>query len=173
MSEAMTLDEAIRTSLEYEARVRDLYEEAAHAATEDSGRTFFEKLAKEEQGHLDYLNDRYAEWERDGKVAEADLETILPPRQEIRDGFERLTKKAGDYDWSVELGMLKKALQLEAETGGFYKRMVAELDIEGQRLFQRFLEIEETHYDIVQLQIDALQGGGFWFDAMEFDLEGA
>ena len=100
------------------------------------------------------------------------METILPPRETIRAGFERLEKKATDYDWTIELGMLKKALQLEAETGGFYKQMVAELPADGQRLFARFVEIEETHYDVVQLQMDALTGAGFWFDSMEFDLEG-
>ncbi|MHC4469996.1 MAG: ferritin family protein [Planctomycetota bacterium] len=173
MSESMTLDEAIRTALEYETRVRDLYQDAANQATEETGKKIFGRLAQEEQGHLDYLNDRYAEWERDGKIEEQELETILPPREQIREAFARLERKAGDYDWTIELGMLKKALQLEAETGGFYKRMVAELDVEGQRLFSRFIDIEETHYDVVQLQMDALTGAGFWFDAMEFDLEGA
>ncbi len=38
-------------------------------------------------------------------------------------------------------------------------------------LFDRFLEIEEGHVTIVQGELDAVQGLGFWFDVMEFSLE--
>lgn len=169
--EPLTLDGAIRTALEYETRVRDLYEEAAAKATEDTGRRIFGTLAREEQGHLDYLNSRYEEWQASGKVEEVDLETYLPPIQRLRDGVEGLERKMTDHDFSLEIEMLKKARELESETGLFYKRMVSELDHEGKVLFQRFLEIEDAHYDIVQLQLDALQSDGFWFDAMEFSLE--
>jgi hypothetical protein len=49
--------------------------------------------------------------------------------------------------------------------------MVGELSGERQRLFARFLEIEEGHVAIVQAEIDAVSGSGFWFDMKEFDLE--
>ena len=118
-----------------------------------------------------YLNTRFDEWERTGKVESAELATILPNREQIAAGVKTLEKKVSEYDWGVELGLLRNALNLESETGSFYKRMVAELDTEGQHLFQRFLEIEDAHYDLVQAQLDALQGNGFWYDYQEFSLE--
>ncbi len=170
-STPMTLERAIQTAIEYETNVRDLYQSAASQATEAVGKKIFEVLAKEEQGHLDYLMYRFDEWERTGTIESPKLATILPSREEIAAGVAKLEKAVEVKDWSVELDLLRKALEAESTTGAFYKQMVSELDADGQKLFQPFMEIEEAHYDIVQAQIDALNGMGFWFDFMEFDLE--
>ena len=42
---------------------------------------------------------------------------------------------------------------------------------EERALFQRFLEIEDGHHAIVQAELDAVQGLGYWFDVQEFKLE--
>ncbi len=49
--------------------------------------------------------------------------------------------------------------------------MVAELDGPGQQMFARFLEIEQGHRTIVQAQLDAVSGLGYWFDIQEFRFE--
>jgi rubrerythrin len=69
--------------------------------------------------------------------------------------------------------MLKKALHLEIEATNFFKRVVSELQADERHLFARFVEIEEGHEAIVQAEIDALSGLGYWFDYQEFKLEGA
>jgi hypothetical protein len=51
--------------------------------------------------------------------------------------------------------------------------MVTDLKDEERKLFNRFVEIEVGHEAIVQAEIDALTGLGFWFDYTEFRLEGA
>ena len=51
--------------------------------------------------------------------------------------------------------------------------MVSKLDGDGKTLFERFVEIEEGHQAIVQAEIDCVSGLGFWFDTLEFRLEGA
>jgi rubrerythrin len=76
-------------------------------------------------------------------------------------------------DYGAELELLKKALDLEIEATAFFRRMVAELDEEAQKLFARFVEIEAGHEAIVQAEIDALNGLGFWFDFTEFRFDGA
>ena len=130
----LTLDAAIHTALEYENRVRDMYLLAVEQATEETGQRIFQKLAKEEHAHVVYLEARFKEWEKDGKVAEVELETILPNREQLEAAKGRLEKKISDYDWTLEIELLRKARQMESETGQFYKQMVAELDEEGQRL---------------------------------------
>ncbi len=167
----LTLDQAIQTAIEYETNVRDLYRSAVEQATEETGKKLFARLADEEQGHLDYLVSRFDEWERTGKITSPELTMLVPNQEQIKAGMARLEKKMGEYDWHIELGLLKKALQVEAETGSFYKKMSRELSDEGAQMFSRFLEIEDAHYDLVQAQLDALNGPGFWFDFMEFDLE--
>jgi rubrerythrin len=67
--------------------------------------------------------------------------------------------------------MLQNAFKVEVETSQFYQQMVKELDIEGQRFFSRFLEIEEGHVALVQSEIDCLSNTGFWFDMREFSVE--
>ena len=52
----MTVEEAIVTALQYETKVRDHYLWATSEAGDPQGKVFFEMLAKEEQGHVDYLN---------------------------------------------------------------------------------------------------------------------
>ena len=66
---------------------------------------------------------------------------------------------------------MKKALDAETETSNFYKKMVEELPAEGQQMFSRFLEIEEGHVAIVQAEINALSGVGYWFDFTDISLE--
>ena len=169
--EKLTLDQAIQTSIEYETRVRDLYREAADGTADETGKKLFNVMCDEEQGHLDYLVSRFDEWERTGKIVSAELATLLPPRDVLDKGMSNLEKSVEDKDWTTELDFLNQALKLESSTGLFYKDMVEKMDLEGKQMFQRFLVIEDAHYDIVQAQIDALQNNGFWFDFMEFSLE--
>ena len=51
----MRPDEAIQTAITYETKIRDLYQDAAESTRDPAGRRVFSLLAREEQGHLDYL----------------------------------------------------------------------------------------------------------------------
>ena len=50
------------------------------------------------------------------------------------------------------------------------KALPEELFHQGKR-FALFLEIEEENLALVQAEIDAITGMGYWFDFREFDLE--
>ncbi len=168
----MDLEAAIKSALEYENHVEDLYEEAAKSATDDVARRVFQTLADEERGHVRYLESRLEEWQRTGAITTEGLETAFPPRDVIEEGVKKLiaTAEPRKRDCSIELGLLQQALDLEVQTSEFYARMVGELDAEGRRLFERFVQIEEGHKAIVQAEIDSVSGLGFWFDYQEFDL---
>ena len=166
----MTLEEAIKMALEYENKVRDTYFEAARQATDALGRRVFQVLGDEEQGHIDYLNSRLEEWQTTGQVTAERLDTVVPSPNVIESGVARLDSHMQKVDRGSELAMLSKALQLEVETGDFYRRMVEQLGEEG-KLFARFLEIEDGHRAIVQAEIDYLNRTGFFFDFQEFKIE--
>jgi len=72
---------------------------------------------------------------------------------------------------AIEAEYLRKALAAERETSAFYRTMVGEVAEEQRQLFARFLEIEEGHVAIVEAELDAVTGSGFWFGIKEFDLE--
>jgi rubrerythrin len=167
----MEVEKAIKTAIEYEIKVRDVYADAVKKTKNETARRVFQKLAGEEQGHIDYLKNRLSEWQKTGKLTPAKLETTIPTRGAIEDGVKKLEDKMQEPDKYGEAQMLTKALDVEIETSNFYQDMVSQLDSEPQRMFQRFLEIEEGHLALVQAELDQLNGTGFWFDFREFDLE--
>lgn len=169
----MTIEQAIKTGLEYEMQVRKVYSEAAKKFADPVARKIFGVLADEEDRHVAYLESRLDEWQRQGFVTAAKLETAIPSKPAIQSSVRRLQRRMAQQDYTAELEMLKKALQLEIEATSFFKRVVDELQADERRLFARFVEIEEGHEAIVQAEIDALTGLGYWFDFQEFKLEGA
>ncbi|MBZ0265017.1 hypothetical protein K8I28_10140 [bacterium] len=174
MSEAskpLSLEKAIKTALEFETKVRDVYNDAYENARDETGKRVFRVLAREEQGHLDYLNSRLQEWQKTGHIVPTKLESILPPREKIEDKVGTLERQMAVEDRGYELEMLEKALKVEKETSGFYKSVVDTMTDEGQEMFAQFLEIEEAHVAIVQAEIDAVSGNGFYFGISEFDME--
>ncbi len=168
----MDLKEALTTAIDYEHKVRDHYAAGAAQILDDQGRKVFETLAREEQGHVDYLESRLAEWRKHGKVESPELPTVLPTADWLEEARKRV-ERAPEKTIAVqgELDLLKTALELERQTSGFYRQLVETLPGEDRHLFERFLEIEQGHLTIVQAEIDHLNGMGTWFDVMEFDLE--
>ena len=166
----MTLEEAIKTAIEYEKKVRDTYLEAAKGTGEATSRKVFEQLGKEEQGHVDYLESKLEQWQKTGHVTPETLDTIVPSRAVIEKGMAKLDKHMSRKDYNNEVTMLRKALDMEIETSNFYKKMVDEMKADGE-LFSRFLEIEEGHQAIVQAELDYITQSGFMFDFMEFNQE--
>jgi rubrerythrin len=172
-SKAMKLDDAIKTALEYEAGVHKLYLEAMGKTTDPVAKRIFKVLADEEMGHLEYLQQRLDEWQKTGKITVAELGTVIPAKKAIDKSLKELRRdmKPKPTQQRPELELLKKALDAEIKTSNFYKEMVSALDGEGQRLFKRFVEIEEGHETIVQAEINTVSNLGFWFDTPEFRLE--
>jgi rubrerythrin len=170
----MNLHEALQTAIQHERHIRDHYGKGAEAITNAQGKKAFQTLAKEEQGHVDYLESRMGEWQKNGRVTSPKLGTILPPKWWLDETVANLYKTAAKQvaDKS-ELDLLKAALELEKQTSALYRDMVAKLPEGDRDLFARFLEIEDGHVEIVQAELDALSGLGYWFDMPEFALEGA
>lgn len=170
----MTLDEAIQKALDYERQVLAIYQAAA-AGSGGVGQSVFSALAQEEQGHVDYLEAKRREWADHGHVTAGDLETALPPGEAVAKAVaakaKALQSRSPEQAQSEELELLKRALVAETETSAFYEEMVATLDTAGQALFEPFLKIERGHRALVQAEIDALTGTGFWFDVAEFRFE--
>lgn len=166
----MTVEEAIKTAIEYETRVRDLYAEALDKATDENGRRIFKLMASEEQHHLDYLFARLATWQASGKLTVEGLRTALPSRQRIEEGAKSMEAQVSKKDYGTEINMLEKALEAEKVTSAFYRKMVSELPDDAQKMFAMFLEIEEGHLALVQAELDSVGKRGFWFGMQEFEV---
>ncbi len=168
----MELKEALITAIDYEHKVHDHYAKGAGEILDPRGKKVFATLAKEELGHVAYLESRLAEWLSTGKVSTPELPTVLPNVDWVQAGRAKVAREP-ERTIAVkgELELLKIALDLERQTSGFYGQLVDTLPAEYRGLFARFLEIEQAHLLIVQAEIDAIAGHGSWFDVMEFRLE--
>jgi len=167
----MNIEEAIKTALEYENKVTDVYQKYAGKFKSEIGKKIFETLAKEEEEHVAYLESKLAEWKETGKVTVEGMDTVVPSPEVIKKNVKNLKKIAKQDGVDTEIEYFEKALDMETKTSSFYKEMVAKLPADQQGLFERFVEIEEGHEAIVKAEIDNARGLGFWFDFMEFDLE--
>lgn len=168
----MELQDALGIAIQHEHRVRDHYTQGAQEILDPHGKRVFETLAREEQGHVDYLESRLVEWNRTGRLTTPELPTVLPAIQFVEAAKAKLEKEpTEELAVQSEMELLKVALELERTTSAFYQTLVDTLSGTHKQLFARFLEIEQGHLLIVQAEIDALAGHGHWFDFMEFDLE--
>ena len=169
----MELEKALKVAIGYEHKVRDHYAKSAAKILDPKGRQVFETLAREEQGHVDYLESRLQEWSRLGRVQPAALRSLLPTAEQVKAARKRArSEPASKVADKGEMELLKIALGLEKETSAYYRELVATLPGSDRELFSRFLDIEDGHVALVQAEIDALSGIGTWFDLMEFSLEG-
>ena len=167
----MNVETAIATAIEYENRVRDVYLDAAGQVEDPVGKGVLNVLAREEQNHVDYLNKVLVEWRASGQLLTERLETVIPPGGPVDKNVAGLKAKLADRERDSELTLLRQVLEVETETTTYYQSMVDQLPSDVQPLFARFLEIEQGHRGLIQAEIDALSGMGFWFDMPEFDLE--
>ena len=167
----MTIEEAIKTAIQYEKRVVQVYEEAARTSRDDIGKKIFAAFVKEEEEHVVYLANRLNEWKATGQVTAAALGTVIPSRERIDEGIKKLESRVARTAPEAEMRLLKRALDIEIETSAFYGRVVKELPPEHRPLFERFVEIEHGHQAIVQAEMNAVAGNGYWFDIPEISME--
>jgi rubrerythrin len=167
----VTIEEAIKTAIQYEKRVVQVYEEAARTSQDEIGRKIYAAFLKEEEQHVVYLVDRLNEWKSTGKVTAASLGTVIPSRDRIDEGIKKLESRVARTAPEAEMRLLKRALDIEVETSAFYVRVVQELPPEHRSLFERFVEIEQGHQAIVQAEMNSVAGNGYWFDVPEISME--
>jgi len=167
----MTLEEAIKTAIQYETKIRDVYRAAAQKVSEPAGKSFLETMAEDEQHHLDYLMDRLEHWNKTGKLTLPKLETAIPSGESMSKQMRRYKSEISKKARGDQKRILSRALKVEIETSEFYKEMVGEMTGQSQAMFARFLVIENRHIAAVQMQLDYATQTGYWFDMKEFDME--
>ena len=168
----MNIEEAITTAIQYEKRVVQVYQDAVRASQDEIGKKIFAAFVKEEEEHVVYLVGRLNEWKATGRVTPASLGTVIPSRERIDAGIKTLESRVARKAPEAETRLLKRALDIEVETSAFYARVVHELPAEHRALFERFVEIEHGHQAIVQAEMNAVAGNGYWFDIPEITMEG-
>ncbi len=167
----MNIETAIREAMHLEARIRDLYVDAYNNCDDPIGKQFFATLRDDEQYHYDFLNSRLDEWQTSGKFSTLDLEEVEFQFEETDRLMNRARQVMAEDDRKLHTQTLSKALKVEKDTSGFYEKLVNSLSNDAQKLFKRFLKMENNHIEAVQIELDYFMKTGYWFDFKEFDME--
>ncbi len=167
------MEEAIKIlniGIELEKTGLKNYIDYSFATKDETGKNMFLKLARDEFDHMTILERELKSlltnrcWVR-AEIPESILEKVAPKLRDIE-------KKKSEQGLK-ELDALKTALDGEKKSIAFYKGEQAKLkDTNGVEIFNRLVGMEESHYDMIQAQIDHIENTGFWFGIREFQLEG-
>jgi rubrerythrin len=163
--------EILRKAIEVEKNGLKTYLQFARETKDLSGKDMFILLANDEFDHMNLLEDMVKEYLHMEDVALpetvdlSEIEKIVP---KIRKKDLATVGKAG----ADELVALKMARDMEKNAIAYYERLYELVSDEKMRkLVRRLVEMEEGHYNIIQMQIDSITNSGFWFDIMEFSVE--
>lgn len=167
----MTVEEAIKTAIEYETKIRDIYQEACEMVSHPAGRRVLAMLRDDEENHIAYLKSRLELWQKTGTLSAEKLQSTIPPAGVIQKASEKVATHMLGQSEAGEQDVLSRALKMEMETSRFYRQMVQEMSGESQQMFANFLEIEENHIAAVRFELDYVMKSGYWFDFKEFDME--
>jgi rubrerythrin len=162
--------QAMKTAIEMEKSGHQFFAEASRNVRHEVGRRLFSRLAAEEVGHLQAFEKIFSEVS--GGIEWKDAIRGAKPSKRVP-YFDEARKQFKAEDLSVELDYLKKALDLERDAIKFFEQAVADADTpEAGEIFGRILEEEKGHYDLIQAEIDSINGSGFWFDVHEVYMDG-
>lgn len=167
----MNSHEIFATALQYEEKIRDFYRAAEKKIDDTRGKEIFRALGNDEQSHIDFLLYSREQLKANGAIDVNRLVTSIPTLKQLESGIEKLQTAIPDQMLGDSKSALAGALKLEKETSAFYRDACGQTKGEIKRVFEKLLEIEDRHVDVVQIELDHAQHNGMWFNFMEVDLE--
>lgn len=161
---------AMKTAIEMEVSGYKFFMDAASQVESEAGKKMFTRLGNEEIEHQKTFQKIFDEVTggSDWKTAVKSVQPAkrVPYFDEAREQFE-------PKDLKVELDFLNRALELERNAMQFFDKAVVEAENpEAAEVFKRIRDEEQVHYDLIQSQIDNLTQNGYWFDVMEYKMDG-
>jgi len=161
---------ALELAVEGEKAGLKQYLEYAWLTRNENGRGMFVRLALDEFGHMDLLERQLSSLAASGCWRPEPV-----PRSAIEDIVPRLAGRGPEVEGTrglTQLSALQTALDLENRARDFYR---AQADAAGEpaarEMFARLGDMEQSHADLVQAEIDSINRTGFWLSVPEFTLE--
>jgi len=161
----------LKTAIEIEDNGILTFLTYARQTKEAAGKDMFIRLALDEHEHRRILEKQLNQLQ-DGKpwqsiqIPKSEIEKVAP---KIREKQQRTRGEAG----LQEVDALNTALDLERKAVDYFSEQAANVsEPEAKELFIRLAKWEEAHFDIIQAELDFIQGNGFWFGIPEFKMDG-
>lgn len=162
--------QALTIAIEAEKTGLINYLNFAYQTKDGTGKNMFLRLAMDEFDHMRILEQQQQNLSKNDCFTPVTIESSV---------IEKLIPKLSEKDLKIrgkagidQLSALKTALKLEDEAIKFYKAQAeTSSDQNAQAMFERLVEMEQAHYELLQAEIDAIEKTGFWFNIREFSLE--
>ena len=161
----------LKTAIEVEKNGYETFKKLAEKTADENGKRMFTQLAKDEIEHKELLEKQLEHLHAGGSIKsvvipKSEVESLIP---KIREKQQRLKGEAG----LGEVDALTTALDLERKAGNFFREKAAELDNPDLKdMFIRLAEWEDSHYDLIQAELDSINSSGMWFGLPEFQMDG-
>lgn len=159
----------IETAIEAEKETLRTYIKSAIKISNTLGKNMFLKLALDELNHREILEKALKNMLEGGickfpEVPKNDVIKIVPDiENEIKESIH-----LGQDDLTV----LRIAQKVEQNGIDYYKDCVKNSwDEESKNMFSYLVKMEEEHYSLIQMQIDYIEGTGYWLGLREFTLD--
>lgn len=171
MSDQIIAVKALRTAIEIEDNGLLTFLKFARQTKDATGKNMFIRLAMDEHEHR-LIIEKQLNNLLEGKplinieIPKSEIEEIAP---KIREKQQRTRGESG----LLEIDALNTALDLERQAAKFFRDQANLVtDPEAKALFIRLAEWEDAHFDLIQAELDSIQGTGFWFGIPEFQMDG-
>ena len=152
-------DNGLMTFLQFARKTKDV-----------TGKNMFIRLAIDEYEHRRILDEQLKKllegqgWEK-VDVPKSEIEKVAPT---VREKQQRTKGESG----LEEIDALNTALDLEKKAADFFREKAEQIDEpEAKELFIRLAEWEDSHFDLIQAELDAINQTGFWFGIPEFQMD--
>lgn len=160
---------ALAAAIEAEKGSLQAYLGFAWRTRDTGGRAMFIRLASDEFEHMRLLERQQAEPAgphvlQPLTVPVSVIESLVP---RLSDTARRIRGESGQND----VGALRTALELEKTAVGVYSGLTQTATEPARPLYRRLAEMEQSHVELIQAELDSIQGDGFWFGIPEFTLE--
>ena len=159
------------TALQYEERIRDLYLSGVDIVDDERGKALFKGLANDEQSHVDFLKYSLDTLKSEGRIEVDQLTTSIPSQENILSNIETMKAKIPKKMLGDVKRVLNSALQMEIETSAYYLDASKKSEGDIKEILERFVEIEDRHIEVVQVELDYASKSGHWFNFMEISME--
>ncbi len=160
----------IEEAIKLEINGQTFFKKAAEITHNELGRKMFHRLAEEEVKHLDAFSRLFSsvikseDWKKQVKKEELKGTSAV---------IEELARRMKRAEGQSEVEALRIGMELEQKAIDFFSQSAATMsDQAAKEIFEKIVDEERFHYDLLQAQHDSVTGSGFWLDSSEFQMDG-
>lgn len=171
MAQAKELEKILKTAIEVEINGMDTFSRLARETQNENGKKMFQRLSKDEKEHQDILEKQLEHLNKNGtwkeiQIPKSKIESLIP---KIR---EKQIKTKGKAKLG-EIDALNTALDLERKAAQFFRDQANMVeDSQARQMFLSLAEWEDSHFDLIQAELDSVKNTGMWFGIPEFRMDG-